>query len=125
MSKSHDIYLANIHIPIINYGNGKLESLTNNIYISYDKIDKIPPKSTTPFTYDSIKEQLLQFLGTSQQNPNPKDEKDEEKIIIKLDEIKSTPKKRVKNSTFKQRSKQLLRHTSRVYASEEDQSSTV
>jgi len=122
MSTNHNIYLANIHIPIINHGNGKLESLTDNIYISYEKVDKLPPKSNTSFTYDSIKEQLLQFLQSSQQTPV---QKNEEKISIKPEEITSRPKKHVKNSTFKQRSKHLLRHTSRVYASEEDKSSTI
>ena len=122
MSTNHNIYLANIHIPMIYYQNGKLESLTDNIYISYEKIDKIPPKSNTSFTYDSIKEQLLQFLETSQQTQI---QKNEEKIAIKPEEIILRPKKHVKNSTFKQRSKHLLRHTSRVYASEEDKSSTI
>ena len=59
---SENIYLAKIHIPIIQRENGTLDSLTDHIHIYYEQTNVIPPKSNSAFTYNAIKEQLTTFL---------------------------------------------------------------
>ena len=125
---SQNIYIAKIHIPIIQQENGQLDSIADHIHIYYEQVNSLPPKSETTFTYSAIKEQLVTFLENKkeeelkrqQEEELRKKQEEENAIKIRLEDISNKPKKHNKNSTFKNRPRSITKYTMRSYASDSD-----
>jgi hypothetical protein len=105
--------MACIRLPLEVFENGKYDIKNENVSISFEKCDELPPKK-------DLGEYNLHTIFQSlhiQEEPEPEtpstEEPEQNKIFINIEEIPKKRREPSKNSSFKNRNNPSHRFTSR------------
>jgi predicted sulfurtransferase len=114
--------MAIIQVPIEVNNENEYRTMTEHISVSFDKIDRLPNKSETAFSYDIVKQLLNNFLQQDVKLPeeiitdNIDTTNDEKEVVTKIfvsaDEIKSRKDKpNTRNVSFRNKKSSSSRYT--------------
>jgi hypothetical protein len=113
--------MACIRLPLEVFENGKYDVKNENVSISFEKCDELPPKKDLgEYNLHTIFQSLhIQEEPESEPEPEPEpetpstEEPEQNKIFINIEEVPKKRREPSKNSSFKNRNNPSHRFTSR------------
>jgi hypothetical protein len=104
--------MATIKIPMEISDNDSYEPLSEYMQMTFEYIDNLPNKSESDYSNEFIKNKISELLNSSTKNRIEIEE--ENKIIVRHDEIKQQESSYKKNITFRNKNSSASRYTRRV-----------